>query len=80
MHLCTCGHSSPLERSCAARCALLVESCVECLCHAARLENCRALLFMEGASVKNCSVCMSRLGAALCCQSRAAAFASVLLR
>ena len=43
-----CGHLSPRERSCAARCALLVESCVECfLPRAARLEIAGRLLFME---------------------------------
>ena len=61
---CCCGHLSPLERSCAARCALAVLLVELCLCFVprARLEICRADLFMDRLPRTRCSKCMSGLG------------------
>ena len=77
-----CGHLSPRERSCAARCALLVESCVECfLPRAARLEIAGRLLFMEeNPAHALLRVFDERTGRSLHRLCLLANFASVLLR
>ena len=69
-----CGHLSPRERSCAARCALLVESCVECLCHRS------GLLFMDEVSADAMLRVYERTGCTLLPIAFMLNFASVLQR